>query len=72
MEEEKGKEKPLTRDDVLRLILENGGQAEGLNLSEKWFEQGIDLYLLDLKGIILQHAHLEKANLQHAHLEGAL
>ena len=65
------KESPFTREDVLRLIKENGGTAEGLDLSEKWFEKGIDLTELDLKGIILINAHLEGANLGEAHLEGA-
>ena len=62
---------PYTREDVLNLIKENGETAEGLDLSEKWFEADIDLRGLDLKGIILQLAHLERANLEGAHLEGA-
>lgn len=50
------KQKPLTREDVLRLIEENGGTAEGLDLSGKEFEKGIDLRGLNLKGIILKKA----------------
>jgi len=50
------KEKPLTRKDVLRLIEENGGKAERLDLSGKEFEEGIDLWGLDLKGVILRDA----------------
>ncbi len=65
------RENPYTRGDVLKLIEEHGGTAEGLDLSEKWFGQGIDLYLLDLKGIILKGAHLEQVNLSHADLKGA-
>ena len=68
---------PYTREDVLRLIEENGGTAKGLNLSEKYFEEGIDLRKLNLNGIILSGAILEKARLEgaklrNAHLEGAL
>lgn len=47
---------PYTREDVLRLIEENGGTAEGLDLSGKTFEKGIDLRDFDLKGIILEGA----------------
>lgn len=47
------KEKPLTREDVLRLIQENGGTARGLDLSNAEFEAGIDLRDLNLQGIIL-------------------
>ena len=79
------KENPYTREDVLRLKKENSGTAEGLNLSGKFFEEGIDLSKLDLSGIILKEAHLsfahleeaflidadlEVANLMNAHLEG--
>ena len=71
------KENPYTREDVLRLIEENGGTAEGLNLSEKVFENGIDLRGRDLRRIILaraklREAHLEGANLRYTHLEGAI
>ena len=50
------KESPYTSEDVLRLIEENGGTAEGLDLSRKIFEAGIDLRGLDLSGIILERA----------------
>jgi uncharacterized protein YjbI with pentapeptide repeats len=79
------KEKPLTREDVLKLIEEHGGTAKGLDLSGKEFEAGINLQGLDLQGIILKSAvfnetfvpprlsgaHLEKANLSGANMEGA-
>jgi len=69
-------ENPFTREDVLRLIEENGGKAEGLDLSGKKFELRINLGNLDLKKIILRDAtlygaHLEGAILEDAHLEGA-
>jgi len=50
------KENPFTREDVLRLIEENGGTAEGLDLSGKEFEESIDLSKLKLEGIILNRA----------------
>ncbi len=54
---EKGtKENPLTREDVKRLIRRRGGTAEGLDLSSREFEDGIDLSDLNLKGIILRSA----------------
>jgi len=65
------KEKPLTCEDVLRLIKENGGKAEGLDLSEKVFEEGIDLSGLDLSGIILNGAHLFRANFNGSNLNRA-
>ena len=49
------KDKPITREDVLRLIKENSGKSEGLDLSDKEFIDGIDLSGLDLKGIILKN-----------------
>ena len=52
----KEKEKRLTREDILRLIEENGGTAKGLDLSGREFEAGIDLRKLDLRGIILKKA----------------
>jgi len=36
------KENPYTREDVLRLIEEHSGKTGDLNLSGKWFEEGID------------------------------
>ena len=57
---------PYIRKDVLRLIEANGGKAEGLDLSGKIFEKGIDLNNLYPNVIIL-----ERARLTYAHLEGA-
>ena len=71
------KESPLTREDVLRLIQENGGTARGLDLSGKTFVEGIDLcglalYQIILRDTTLKGAHLEGAELLYAaHLEGA-
>lgn len=65
------KENPYTRDDVTRLIKGNGDKAEGLDLSKKWFERRINLFEHDLRGIILERAHLEDARLIGANLEGA-
>ena len=67
---------PYTREDVLRLIKKHGGTAKGLDLSEKVFEEGIDLRKLDLEEIILnkavlRYAHLEGADLSFAQLEEA-
>ena len=67
------------------LIEQNGGKAEGLDLSGKWFEEDIDLSKLDLQKIILRRVefvsyftekiweggHLEEADLTGAHLEEA-
>ena len=76
------KEKPYTRKDVMRRIKANGGTAEGLNLSGKVFEDGIDLRDLDLTGVILKGAifwDITRENideddptsvLEGAHLEG--
>ncbi len=73
-------ENPYTREDVLRLIEENGGTAEGLNLSRATFVEAIDLSGLDLHGIILKeakfptsfkHEIVEGADLRGTHLEKA-
>jgi hypothetical protein len=73
-------ENPYTREDVLRLIEENGGTAEGLDLSGKTFEEGMDLNGRNLSGIILKEAKfptsfkreiIEGANLRGTHLENA-
>jgi len=69
------KENPFTREDVEARIKENGGTAEGLDLSQREFERGIDLHALNLERIILTRANLrearmEGANLRFAHLEG--
>jgi len=52
------KEEILTREDVLRRIQENGGKAEGLDLSGKVFEESIDLRGLNLSGTILRRTDL--------------
>jgi len=79
----KKKRKPLTREDVLKAIEENGGTAEGLDLSGRKFEDGIDLRGLDLSAVILKEAILWDITLEDpdrrdptrgikgAHLEGA-
>jgi len=73
MAKEKGK--PLTREDVLKLIEQNGGKADGLNLSERVFEEGIDLSDLDLHGIIFKDArfptHFEGTQLVGAKFDGS-
>lgn len=71
------KENPYTRKDVLKLIKENGGTAEGLDLSGKVFEEGVDLSGLNLDGIILKKAilprpHFEGSSLMNAHFEEVL
>lgn len=68
---------PYTREDVERLIKENGDTAEGLRLSGRFFEDYINLSKLDLKGIWiieakLMRANFKGANLSNAHLERAL
>lgn len=80
------KENPYTREDVLRLIEENGGKAEGLDLSGKVFKKGVDLGRLDLSGINIKGstlllaeligtdliaANLQEANLVQTKLYGA-
>ncbi len=65
------KENPYTREDVLRLIKENGDTAKGLVLSHKVFVEAIDLNAFHLEGIHLFDAHLKKAHLMDAHLENA-
>lgn len=62
-------EKPLTREDVLKLIEEHGG-PEGLDLSGKKFEEEIDLSGLDLHGIIIR-AHLFRAIFNGCNLDNA-
>lgn len=63
-------ERPLTREDVLRLIEEHGG-PEGLDLSRKNFTTEVDLSRIGLRGANLQAAHLFNVNLQRATLTGA-
>ncbi|MGD1118391.1 MAG: pentapeptide repeat-containing protein [Dehalococcoidales bacterium] len=67
---------PFLREDIVRLIEENGRTAQDLNLSNKEFADGIDLRGLKLQRIILKSVGLEKAHLEGtlltgAHLEGA-
>lgn len=50
--------RPLSRDDLIKLMEENGGKAWELDLSEAVFEEGVDLSGLDLEGIILKKASL--------------
>ncbi|MCX6011503.1 MAG: pentapeptide repeat-containing protein [Chloroflexi bacterium] len=52
---------PYTSKDVIDAIARNGGSAWDLDLSEKIFEQAIDLRDLDLSGIILNKAVLLSA-----------
>lgn len=70
------RENPYIRDDVERLIEENGGKAEGLDLSGQFFRKGIDLCNLDLSGIILNDAYFFNGFVEDkfisANLEGAL
>jgi len=66
------KKSPYTREDVLRLIKENGGKAEGLDLSERTFEEGIDLSDLDLSGIKLNNARLFLAKFNGSNLDRAV
>ncbi len=69
---EKGtRDNPLTQRDVLEAIENNGGKAEGLDLSGKWFEDHIDLSDRDLSGINLNNAHLFRANFNGSTLDGA-
>ncbi len=74
------KQKPLTRKDVLKLIEQNGGTAERLDLSGAVFEAGIDLSGLNLQRVILKEAKfptsfkreiVEGADLRGTHLENA-
>lgn len=66
---------PLTRANVLKLIEENGGKTEGLDLSEQTFVEAIDLSGLDLHGIILKGArfptHAERGQQVGARFDGS-
>ena len=64
-------ENPYTREDVLRLIRKNHGEAKGLDLSEKIFNEEIDLCDLNLKGIILNKAELIGARFNGSNLSEA-
>jgi hypothetical protein len=62
-------EKPLTREDVLRLIKEHGG-PEGLDLRKVELRQA-DLGGLDLRGALFREAKLQGARLVRANLQRA-
>lgn len=70
-------EKPLTREDVLKMIEEHGGTAEGLDLSRRNL-RGIDLSspeegpCLDLHGIVLKDANLQNADLCRTNFQKAI
>jgi len=64
-------ENPYTREDVLRLIEENGGKARGLDLSSKYFKERINLNQTNLEGIILNYSNLVGANFKLARLSDA-
>lgn len=66
------KENPYTREDVLRLIEENGEKAEGLDLSRQRFIEAIDLSELDLSGTKLSNVHLFRANFNGSNLDRAI
>ena len=79
--DEQGKQtRPLTLDDVERLIAANWDTAEGLNLSERDLQgaklsnaklQGADLFGAELQRAKLFRAKLQGADLSGAHLQGA-
>jgi hypothetical protein len=62
--------KPLTREDVERLIEEHGG-PEGLDLQKADLEQA-ELSRMDLRGTNLHAANLHAADLRWANLQGAI
>lgn len=51
-------EKPISREDLLQLIVKNGGGTSGLDLSGKTFETYADLSGMHLEGIILDGSNL--------------
>ena len=65
------RENPYIREDVLKLIENNGGKSEGLDLSGTVYEPGIDLSKLPLGGIILKHTSLLNVHFEHAELGDA-
>jgi len=65
------KERPLTRDDVLRLIEENGGTAKRIKLCGKDME-GADLSEMDLSGIIFEDTKLFRAKFDGSDLKLAM
>jgi len=66
------KENPYTREDVIRLIKEHDGTADGLDLSNRRFMEVIDLSDLALRGIILKDVHLFRANFNGSNLDRAI
>lgn len=60
-----------SRDDLLKLIDENGGKAEGLDLSRAIFKEGIDLSEMDITGVILRGANLNFVLFDGSDLSGA-
>ncbi len=69
---EKGtKDNPLTREDVLEAIGNNGEKAEGLDFSGKWFKDQVNLSGLDLSGIRLNNSYLFLANFNGSTLDKA-
>jgi len=64
-------ENPYTREDVLRLIEENGGTAMGLDLSGKVFKEGIILSGINLSGVVLAGSMMVRSNFQGCFLMGA-
>ena len=68
----KEKEKPLNREDVLRLIKEKSGKTEKLDLTNSRFVDAVDLSGLDLSGIKLNNAQLFRANFNGSNLDRAI
>jgi hypothetical protein len=73
-------QKPLTREDVLKLIAEHGGpegldlsgrNLAGIDLSSHKDDSPLDLHGIIMKGTNLHEANLDSANLQKATLSGA-
>jgi hypothetical protein len=65
------RENPYTSKDVLRLIMENGGKAKGLDLSEKHFDNAIDLSGLELNGIIFRESIFHALKATGARFDGS-
>jgi hypothetical protein len=67
---------PFIIADIYMLKAQNGNVTEGLDLSGKVFEKGIDLHEIDLTGdildgAVLNGAVLKEAGLENCHLKGA-
>jgi hypothetical protein len=65
------KENPYTREDVLRLIEENGGTTKGIKICGKNLE-GADLSGMDLSGIIFEDSNLFRAKFDGSDLQLAM